>query len=201
MSWEVFDKILDDLKTMKFKGRIGFNRFNEPLMDKRLPDFIRKVRKELPKTHIYINSNGDLMTLELWKKLRNAGLNYINIAVKDEHYNDNLKDIISALGWKERQSFGIHLFNKNKLHNWAGNIKSKYETPLKKICNLPFYQMVIDYKGQAVLCCRDYSREVKLDVMVSSIEAVWEGGTFENYRKHLIKGERAVLNPCRACAP
>ena len=78
-------------------------------MDKRLPDFIRKVRKELPKTHIYINSNGDFMTLELWKKLREAGLNYINIAVKDDNYNDNLKETRGALGWRERQSFGLRV--------------------------------------------------------------------------------------------
>jgi hypothetical protein len=61
--------------------------------------------------------------------------------------------------------------------------------------------MVIDYKGQAVLCCRDYSRELKLDIIGSSIKEVWEEETFEYYRKHLIRGDRAVLTPCKTCAP
>jgi len=201
MSWEVFDKIIDNLKSMRFTGRVSFNRFNEPLIDKRLPEFIGTVRKKLPKTHIYINSNGDLLTMELWKKLREAGLNYANIAIKDAEYPEHIKKIFDALNWRERQAFGLHLFNKNKTHNWAGNIDSNYNTPLKKICVLPFYQMVIDYKGQAVLCCRDYSREVKLDVMNSSIKDVWEGDTFEHYRRHLIKGNRTLLTPCSKCAP
>jgi Iron-sulfur cluster-binding domain len=201
MSWEVFDKVVGDLKAMRFSGRISFNRFNEPLIDKRLPELIGKIRRELPKTHIYINSNGDFMTLELWKELRKAGLNYANISQYDDKYNDNIKEIFGALSWRERQAFGIHPFNKNKLHNWAGNIKSNYKTPIKKICILPFYQMAIDYKGQAVLCCRDYSREVQLDILSSSIKDVWEGETFQHYRKHLIRGDKAALKPCRNCAP
>lgn len=42
---KVFFKVIDELKAMKFKGKITFNLYNEPLFDKRLLMFIDYVRK------------------------------------------------------------------------------------------------------------------------------------------------------------
>ncbi|MFC1752450.1 radical SAM/SPASM domain-containing protein [Thermoproteota archaeon] len=200
MKMDLFYKIIRDLKEMRYKGRISFNRFGEPLLDKRLVEMIRYARKQLPWTHIYINTNGDMLTLDLWKRLRKAGLNYANISQYDGKISDKIQKIHDSLGLWERQFFGVHTFNKNKTHNWGGNIKTKKKTPVEKTCQLPFYQLMILHDGKTVLCCMDYYGAVDTgDVSKDHIMDVWKSKAFQKYRTRLLKKDRASLTLCKSC--
>ncbi len=93
----IFYKIIDELKEMEFKGKITFNDFNEPLLDKRLVKFIEYTRRSIPSTSIYLNTNGDLLTLDMWNELRNAGLDYAIISQYDGRINENIQTILNKL--------------------------------------------------------------------------------------------------------
>lgn len=82
MSQEMVYKIISQLKALKYKGRIEWYIYNEPTRDKRLIDFIKHARKELPSCCQMINTNGDYFKsasdiLEYYQ----AGLNQMQINV------------------------------------------------------------------------------------------------------------------------
>lgn len=199
---KVFFKVIDELKAMKFKGRITFNLYNEPLLDKRLLRFIDYVRKNIPSACRYLNTNGDLLNLDIWKKLRKAGLDYANISQYDGKINENIKEILNIISSKEKEHLHAHIFDTNAICNRAGLVKSKGElkVPFKKYCSRPFYQLCINYKGKVVLCCNDYHGVVEIgDVHNSSIKELWASEIFMHYRKELLKGNRSNLKLCNMC--
>src|SRR3990170_4553232 len=57
---ETFKKVIDELSEIEYTGRIAFHVNNEPLLDKRLPEFVRYARQKCPKAHIHIMTNGIL---------------------------------------------------------------------------------------------------------------------------------------------
>ncbi|MCP4216709.1 MAG: radical SAM/SPASM domain-containing protein [bacterium] len=195
-------KVLDQLKEMGFKGKITFNHFNEPMMDKRLPTFIKYIREQIPAVHIYINTNGDYLTMESWKELREAGLDYAVISQYDGKINENVKNILEQLDAKEKKAFGAEVFSTKDMSNWAGLIKMKGNSklPLQEICMKPFRQLQITYTGKAVLCCRDYFGKIEVgDIRTDSLKDIWASPVLKHYRKKLIKGDRGALKLCDVC--
>lgn len=82
MSEEMFVKIVEELKELKFKGRVEFYIYNEPTRDKRLPEFIAYVREHLPSTCMMINTNGDYFKSAAdIKNLFDLGLNQMQINI------------------------------------------------------------------------------------------------------------------------
>ena len=198
----IYYKIIDDLKDMGFDGKLTFNGYNEPMLDRRLEKFIEYTRKALPGVYIYINTNGDFLTLDRWTKLREAGLDFANISQYDGKINDNVQKILDEIEPSEKPHFGAHIFNEKQINNRAGLVKKEIELklPLKRYCNRPFTQMVINYKGKVVLCCNDYFSTIEIgDLSVESIQNVWKSKIFKRYRDKLLKGDRASLELCRKC--
>ena len=198
---EIFYKIIDELKEMEFKGKITFNLYNEPLLDKRLLTFIRYIRKNIPSTYIYLNTNGDSLNLDLWKELRKEGLDFANISQYDGKINENIQKILSELNPKEKEHFGSKIFNPDNICNRAGLVESKrMKTPLKQYCNKPFSELCINYKGKVILCCNDYFSAIEIgDLKKQSIKEIWGSEIFKYYREKLLKGERVNLELCNLC--
>jgi MoaA/NifB/PqqE/SkfB family radical SAM enzyme len=195
---KLFYKIIDELANMHI-SRITFNQYNEPLLDKRLVQFIKHVRKNIPSVYIYLNTNGDLLDLNLWKDLRMAGLDFANISQYDGKMNENVQKIFNELESEEKAHFHAHLFN-TKINNRAGLVKTECSKPIKGFCERPFYQLCIDYKGKAVLCCNDYFSSVELgDVSKESIKHIWKCAKIKDYRRKLLDGDRASLMLCNKC--
>ena len=195
-----FYSIIDQLVEMKFRGKVTFNMYNEPLLDKRLPKFIKYTRDNLPSSFIYLNTNGDLLNLELWKFLRKEGLNYANISQYDGKYNKNIEKILENLDSKEKKHFHARIFNPLKINNRAGLVNTASKLPLKKFCARPFHQLCITYEGKVVLCCNDYFGQVEIgDVRTKSIKKIWENEIIERHRKELIKGNRVNIELCKTC--
>jgi len=199
---KIFFKVIDELKAMNFKGRITYNLYNEPLLDERLPRFIEYVKKNIPSAQNYLNTNGDLLNLDIWKKLRRAGLDYANISQYDGKINKNIEKILKVIDSREKKHFQAHIFDLNSICNRAGLLESKKspKLPLKKRCSRPSYQLCINYKGKVVLCCNDYHGAVVMgDMRNSSIEEIWENEKFQHYRRELQKGNRGNLKLCNVC--
>ncbi|MBU2544918.1 SPASM domain-containing protein [Patescibacteria group bacterium] len=199
---KVFFKAIDELRAMNFRGKITFNLYNEPLLDERLLGFISYVKKNIPLASQYLNTNGDLLNLDIWEKLRKAGLDYANISQYDGKINENIEKILKGIDLKEKKHFRAFVFDQDSICNRGGLLKSKREikVPLKKYCSQPFYQLCIDYKGKVVLCCNDYHGAVVMgDVRNNSIEELWGNGKFRHYRKELLKRNRSNLKLCDVC--
>ena len=59
LDFDVYLKLINDLKKINFDGRISFSGFCEPLLTKNLNEYISLAREYLPNIQIEIVSNGD----------------------------------------------------------------------------------------------------------------------------------------------
>jgi len=199
---DLFYKIIDELSGMRFKGKLFFNLFNEPLLDKRLPKFIEYAGKKLSCAHMELLTNGDLLNLPLWQRLQKAGLHYALITQYDGKINDNIQEILDKFGPEEKRGFYVRVFDVKNASNRAGAVNPgrKKNLPLNKICLRPFKQLCINYKGRALLCCNDYSESVELgDLHIESITQIWGNAGFKYYRKKLFFGKRKDIRLCKQC--
>lgn len=197
---ELFYKIIQDLRSMKFKGALTFNMFNEPLLDKRLIKFIAYAKRKLSSIRIEINTNGDLLDLSLFYKLKKSGVDFINVTQYDGKINENIQRILDALNSREKKNFYAHTLD--IICNRAGTVKvnSNVKLPLRKFCRRPFYQLCINYEGKAVLCCNDYFGLVETgDLRKNSTSEIWRSKIFKHYRWHLFLRDRAHLKLCDKC--
>jgi radical SAM protein with 4Fe4S-binding SPASM domain len=67
-------------------------------------------------------------------------------------------------------------------------------------CRRPFHTLVVTWEGQAVLCCVDYMREVKLgDVHEQSVYEIWNGPWALQLRRDYLAQKFRRLPICATC--
>lgn len=104
MSMETFEKIIDDFAQFNYSNLIYLYDINEPLLDKRMPDFIQIVAQKLPNAQIYIFSNGDLANIDIVKEYFEKGLTHFVFSLHDHKNDEKIKQIMSEIG---REKFMI----------------------------------------------------------------------------------------------
>lgn len=81
MPVELFHKIVDDL-TRTPPRRLGLYMMNEPLSDKRMPEFTAYVTEKLPETKSQVITNGTYLTKERGEALIDAGLKQLKCSLQ-----------------------------------------------------------------------------------------------------------------------
>ncbi len=67
-------------------------------------------------------------------------------------------------------------------------------------CRRPFNTLTLSWEGQAVICCVDYMREVKLgSVHEMSVYEIWNGPWATQIRKEYLAKDFKNLKPCQTC--
>ena len=105
--------------------------------------------------------------------------------------------------YDESEDYGLLYTNR------AGNIgfenlsdvaKEKLMKSGKSACFYTHYAMMIDWNGDALLCCQDmYNRTVKFgNVKNKLLIDIWHDAKLTEFRNKLKNGERS-LSPCSSC--
>ena len=82
MKWELFTKIVDDLKQFPQKLKmINFYKDGEPLVNKKFPEMVRYLRDANVTERIWTKSNGLLLTPEIVDRLASCGLDQIGFSI------------------------------------------------------------------------------------------------------------------------
>ncbi|MCM0758043.1 SPASM domain-containing protein [Sporomusa sphaeroides DSM 2875] len=206
MDQQLFISILQQLKDLNYSGSIGLYSNNEPFLDERIVDLARLAKEQLPNNHLYLYTNGTLLTLKKFLAIiQHLDRMYI------DNYNDKLK-----LSTPVKT---IHKYCKdNKLYldkvrirlrklndvlstrgGQAPNRKQEKIEPLTYGCYLPFRQMVIRPDGKVSLCCNDALGTMTLgDLTKETIGNVWYGETHRVIQEKITKG-RYDIDLCRGC--
>jgi hypothetical protein len=109
MTTEVYRRIIDQLHTLQFAGRISPYLMNESLLDKRLPDLIAYTRAHCPASWIAINTNGDALSETLLNRLFDAGLNNLGINAYDSTAQHEGHVALAARLTAKRQDVVYHV--------------------------------------------------------------------------------------------
>lgn len=203
LEYDLITKVLDEAAKVKTLRKITFNLYNEPLLDERLDTIIFETRRKIPKVQIYLNTNGDLLDLNRWADLREAGLDWALVSQYDGKQTKNIALMRKYLSGVEKEAMRVNVFDVAKSANNRGGaveLETQEETPVQRMCDRPMYQLCINHLGKAILCCNDFFGEVEMgDIRKQTVEELWANPEFEKYRQELFKGNRAVLPLCRSC--
>lgn len=211
MTVKTAEKIAADLAAVGFKGRISFSGFGEPILNKKLPDLIRAVRRHLPDNLVDTNTNGDKLTAAMVRNVFDAGISAIYINMYDgPDQEPKFRAILSEAGVPESKfklrphwngaedNFGLILNNRSGMISdaTAGGLP---EEPIRHPCYYPFSRAMIDWNGDMLLCTNDWGRaRVVGSVHDKSIRDLWLSPSMLEARAMLAQGDRNH-RPCDKC--
>ncbi len=198
MDEKVFKKVIEDLKRINYSGSVAYEFYGEPLLDKRLVDFVRYTRAQLPKsTYLKVLSNGDALTMDVMRDLIEAGLQEVAVTIHDLEPEKMMRKLQPII-----EKYPSHLRVKS-------NYQSKYLSDRGGAINIPggkkmkrcFYsgKVIIDYRGDVLLCCNDYFHSHKFgNVTDETVVSIWKKREFARIRREARRG-RPTTDICRQC--
>lgn len=199
---KLFKKIIDELAEINFRGLISPFSWGEPLTDERLPELLKYARKKLPHANICVNSNGVLLTIPVYKKWIETGIDSFAVSQYSKNMLPNIKELLDYLKKHPEvpNKIDYRVFTEDLATSNRGG-----EVEVKKIADRPLctypghYDLVIDYDGNVVLCCVDYHSQHKFgNVKKEKIMEIWGKPEFKKLRAELLKGNYR-LPICRKC--
>ena len=214
MSDELFSKILDDLASLDYAGKLALHSNNEPLLDEAIVERVRQARRKCPRAFVFIYTNGTRLSLDLARQLLEAGIDLIRI----DNYSDRLKlhRNIRELVESFRQPPYVAHADKIRivvrrltevLSNRGGAAPNKpsaqdasYRYYQSASCRYPFDQLVIRPDGKVSLCGNDAYGQVTLgDTSRQSLLEIWHGDDYRRLRAELATNGRKNLPVCNRC--
>ena len=204
MEQSLFSSIIEQLALINYTGEIALYSNNEPLLDKRIFNFLKLATEKLPNATHYLYTNGTLLTTDKFISL----MKYLDFLIID-NYNDNLqlikpvKDIYDLIKSRKYNNRVIILLRKQNelLCNRAGSTENREITSRKvsSSCMYPFQQMVVRPDGKVSLCCNDSLGQMTLgDLTQNSITEVWNNNKFAKIRSAMSYG-RQNIKLCANC--
>lgn len=198
MSLGLFERIINQLVEMGYEGSIRPYLMNEPFMDARMPQMMATIRRRLPENVCCVNTNGELLPLDLARELSDMGVKlrisaytaatlrrFREARIRTTHVTDFTRVAEELPEW----------FN-----NRGGLVDLPGAEPVGGDCQYPRIQMYIRHDGRAVLCCNDWRNQVVMgDATEEPLLTIWNNDRYALYREALAEGER--LPPlCDKCS-
>jgi radical SAM protein with 4Fe4S-binding SPASM domain len=202
LSENLFKKIVDELSGIKTPlGRFSPHMYGEPLLDERLVDLMRYAHKRLPKTTLSIFTNGFYLTIELYNKLVSAGVKEFVIS---QHTSRMLNNVSEVIEYNRTANDNVHInyrgqLEKATLSNRGGLVTIGNAPSDKQPCRTPSRKLVVNYKGDVLLCCDDYfGKHTFGNIGDENIIDIWRKPAFRKIRKEL-RNCIWNLDMCRLC--
>ena len=216
---ELYKKILKELSDISYDGTILFSAFSEPLLNKNVFELLRLTKLMIKGSTLEVVSNGDviLKNNKILRKLFDSGLDVLSVSIYDgpeEH--KKFKEIIQESGFSNGQiilrrryeqgdNYGMTISNRAGLVN-SNQYRSKGDEiidintlPLERRCYYPFYQMVVDYNGDVLMCAHDWRKEKILgNAKEENIIDIWRSELVKEARL-MLKEKNRTFAPCINC--
>lgn len=199
MQQDLFRKILLDLKEIKYAGKMAFHRYNEPLMAN-VEEYIKMTKTLVPEITTELFTNGSLLSTKRLQTLHEAGIDKIIVT---QHTPKGFIDKLLTIPDRLLKNIDVKYGSELKLSNRAGilsNIKDPVENVSQMTCKRPSNTMIIDVKGNVLICCDDYHRTTQMgNVNDKSIKEIWNSPKYKKIRESIAKGYRHILKLCQKC--
>lgn len=222
----LFDKIIDDLAALSYRGELALHNYNEPLLDEHLFEHISAIRQRLGKALLTIFTNGDYLDQIMLRQLEQSGVQTLIISLHDLVGRENIHEIIQQLEQKlgvdergiyESDHVGVKLVTHYKgmklvyyipyqhMLTSRGGIIKKYNTKPggDRSCYLPFSSCAIDYQGNMKICCEVYlpnavhrKHGIIGNLSEHSFAELWFSDEFNAFRQRIL----ACLNTNTLCS-
>jgi len=202
-------KLINELKSLDYKGVVRYSGFVEPLLDKNIYNLINETKTNIPGVRCEIVTNGDVLDLLRLKKLFKNGLDTLLISVYDGLEDvKKFQKMCDKAGLKQNQYVIRHRYYSEEkdfgltISNRAGMMEnSEYKIPALKTqlnlkCFYPSYTFFMDYNGDVLMCPHDWGKKMILgNLKKNSFLDIWTSKKATKIRKRLNKADRG-FSPC-----
>lgn len=205
MSNKTFQTIIDSVAAYApdYSGSISPHFYGEPLLDKRLEEFIHYAKQQLPNASIQLFTNGVLLSLQRFLALVDVGVNKFIIS---QHTPEPLPDLAKTLITINSdypnlaQVEYFDQYHSNMKMNRGGLLASDEALALRYCrCN-QYKALIFDVAGTAVLCCNDYLSSTTFgNIHHSSVQEIWNNLGYRRIR-NMLYYSYFPLQICRKCA-
>lgn len=190
LSSEIVYKIIHEMAETHYDGVFAFHRYNEPLMDPRLFNFIRYAKTECPHSKILILTNGFYLTRELAKEL--AELDLWILAVSAYSILEYKRLIQLEINIPYYVFYAILDDIENIYH-----AKSVDEPQVS--CNAPLRDLTVNVFGEVTLCCLDWKNKYTFgNLQEETIRQIIHKEAFRQIHDDLVH-KRRNLDICKGC--
>ncbi|MBR4529753.1 MAG: radical SAM/SPASM domain-containing protein [Lachnospiraceae bacterium] len=204
---DLYRSIIDQLADWGYEGHLTLYGNNEPLLDPRIVEFHKYAREKLPKSFIFMSTNGLILTREKVDEIKPyVDQIIINNYCMDMKLHENIREIYEYVKAHEEEYRDVEIliqmrYLQEVLTNRAGSAPNKQATEkvIKETCLLPFTDMWIMPNGKMGLCCCDnYEVTDYADLTVTPLKEAWEGEKIMKLRRTLAEG-RQNIPFCQHC--
>lgn len=197
---EVFEQACLQAIDLGFRGPLCLQHYNEPLQDPRLVS-LGQFAKSLPFAQVFICSNADLLSEAKIQELDGV-FDSMQIALYDQSPAQQAKREakLRAQFKHTRLQFtkGIHIPTHFSPDFDVENLAAAHR---QRPCSEPFERLILNHKGQMLLCCDDVVGNFDLGRFPeTSLEALWFSETHQALLLALQQaGGREVHPHCLSC--
>lgn len=204
---DLYRKVIDELADWGYEGHLTLYGNNEPLLDTTIVEKHKYAREKLPKSFIFMSTNGLILTIDKIKQVKP----YIDQLIINNYANeyklhDNLKEIYDYVKSHEEEFEDIEIiiqmrYLQEVLTNRAGSAPNKQEVKktYTQTCLLPYTDMWITPNGKVGICCCDNFEVTDFgDLNTQSVKEIWEGEKLTKLRKTIVVG-RQNYPFCKHC--
>jgi radical SAM protein with 4Fe4S-binding SPASM domain len=200
MDIELFYSIIKQLAALNFSGRISFDFYNEPLLNKHIVKYLEIIQQTLTTYEFFLYTNGTLLSKDKFTQL----FPYVSsfIITKQEQVKEiPLDRFYSELSSQEKEKIyyrthdQIIKFNRGGiLSNVGGCVK-----PLTP-CYIPLFLISITHNGVVLPCFEDFHLTMPLgDLKSTSLKEVLNSKKLKEMQTDLKRGQRYKYELCKAC--
>ncbi len=196
MDETMFKKVIDDLATINYSGRISPHFFGEPLLDKRLPTLMAYAREKLPKCQIIIHTNGIRLSKEIYDECMAAGVTGFLVTQHTSKVPRNVQRLVDEK-YAKHGTLKVRSIDNLTLFNRGGSVKPEKSRKLKR-CFYISDEISVTHLGN-VLCTNDFHESTSFgNVKDKSIIEIWRGKEFRKMRQDVMSG-KFELDMCKSC--
>lgn len=195
----LYHQIVDELREMKFRGRIMPHCMSEPLLHPELPQLIADAR-EVEKAKIVIYTNGDFLDQERFDELKRAGVNTLIITQHGKQAPRPLLDLLDNVKQERQVDIIYQDLRYSRLFNRGiPDLIDPDRRAIPNPCWIANCYPQILVNGNVTQCCNDFKGEnVFGNVNKRSIMEIWNDPQFRAFRKEVSQGQfnTAVCQRC-----
>jgi 2-deoxy-scyllo-inosamine dehydrogenase (SAM-dependent) len=190
----IIEDVIGYLERNKWKGKVSFHTYNEPLIDPRLIYIIRAITEPSlckmmpPQIKPVILTNGYYLTQDIAIELEDAGVEEIVVSAYSDAEEERLKKIKVDIPYKV-----IRRKLDDRLYMYVSDLANYQKVP----CYAPLSEICIACTGEVRLCCYDWQNEHTFgNLYKDSFEDVLK--RMKPVYDRLIQGDR-YLHLCQRC--
>jgi len=200
MSVETFDNLVSQLGDIGFGGIFSPVFYNEPTLDQRLPDLMRRAKHGIPDSEVIVYTNGSLITEEYARTLVENGVDGIIVSqYQDNLAKDDKSDVISQFPRDLKRHIRYRVLTDDQMLSTRAKLVEVQHPVTKQFCFQASTSVVIEHEGNVVLCCNDYDTHYRFgNINDRHIMEIWNDSEYKALRKELRRGN-FELDICHAC--